>query len=463
MSLRLRLTLLYSTILALMLAIGGVAVYIAVSRSSSATLAQALELDARQIGSGHVRLDALEKPYRRLGAPATLFQVRGLDGRLLDRSRGLGVAELPLSDAGLRAARAGKPWTEVATLERGRLLIYSRPIVARGQPAAIAQAARSLDELDQSLAALRVALIVGGGLGLLVAFGAGWLLAGAALRPIDRITQTARAIGMDRDFTRRVAYRGPNDEVGRLAMTFNTMLTELHATYRQVAQALQAQRRFVGDASHELRTPLTTIRGNLELLRREPPIDDADRVAALDDTIDEAERLIRLVNDLLALARADAGKRPELGAIELAPLVEEIVRQSRRLAPGRRFEANVASDVTVVANRDLLKQVLLSLLDNAIKYTPSEGVVSIDVACGDTHVSISVRDQGHGIAPALLPRIFERFFRGDGARTAGGAGLGLAIARALVEAQGGSIVAESRAGSGSVFVVQLLRGDGVTG
>jgi signal transduction histidine kinase len=458
MSLRLRLTLLYSAILALMLAIGGVAVYQAVSRVSSATIVQALALEARQLGgAGHSRLAPLGKPSRPLGAPATFFQLRGLDGRLIERGPGLGVAELPLSDAGMRAVRAGEPWSEQATLDSGRLLIYSQPLIARGQPAAIVQAARSLDELDRSLAALQMVLLIGSGLGVLVAFGAGWIFAGAALRPIDRITQTAQAIGAERDFSRRVAYPGPDDEVGRLATTFNTMLTELHATYRQVAEALQAQQRFVGDASHELRTPLTTIRGNLELLRRDPPIGDADRAAALDDTIGEAERLTRLVNDLLALARSDAGRRPALGAVELAPLLDEICRQARRLAPQRQIEAAAPPDAVAVANRDLLKQVLLSLVDNALKHTQAGGAIDIDVVASDTQVAIRVRDQGPGIDPALLPRIFERFYRGDSARTAGGAGLGLAIAWALVEAQGGSVDAESSLESGSVFTVRLRR------
>jgi signal transduction histidine kinase len=302
-----------------------------------------------------------------------------------------------------------------------------------------------------------MALLAGGGLGLLVAFGAGWLLAGAALRPIDRIIQTARAIGAERDFTRRVAYRGPNDEVGRLATTFNVMLTELHATYRQVAQALQAQRRFVGDASHELRTPLTTIRGNLELLRREPPIGESDRRAVLSDTIDETERLARLVNDLLALARADAGWQPALDPVAVDALVEEVCRQARLLAPDRPIVADVSRDVTVVANRDLLKQVLLILVDNALKHTPPSGAVTIAAMAEGEQVALGVRDEGPGIAPDMLPHLFERFYRGDSARTEGGTGLGLAIARALVEAQGGAIAVESCAGAGSVFTVRLPR------
>src|SRR5262245_40704556 len=239
MSLRLRLTLLYSVILALMLAIGGTALYITLSRTTLATIENALAADMRKLTSaGRFHPNIGDRTSWPLGASTTLFQARDLDGTVLDRSPSLGAAELPLGDAGLRAVRAGQAWIEQATVDGERLLLESRSLVFRGQSVGVIQAARSLDEYDQSLATLKMTLVAGGGLGLLIAFGAGWLLAGAALRPIDRITQTARAIGTERDFTRRVAYHGPNDEVGRLAMTFNTMLTELHATYQQVAQAL---------------------------------------------------------------------------------------------------------------------------------------------------------------------------------------------------------------------------------
>ncbi len=133
------------------------------------------------------------------------------------------------------------------------------------------------------------------------------MLAGTALRPIHRITQTAQAIGAEHDFSRRVEHKGPTDEVGQLAVTFNDMLAELESAYRQLEEALDSQRRFVADASHELRTPLTTVRGNIELLRAEPPIAPQERAEILADTTEEVDRLIRLVNQLLVLARVDAG------------------------------------------------------------------------------------------------------------------------------------------------------------
>jgi signal transduction histidine kinase len=162
------------------------------------------------------------------------------------------------------------------------------------------------------------------------------LLAGAALRPIQHITETAQAIGAERDFGRRVEYAGPRDEVNWLARTFNAMLGELQGAYRQMEDSLQAQRRFAADASHELRTPLTTIRGNLGLLQREPPIAPEDRVAAINDMVDETERLMRLVNSLLLLARADAHQ----------PLrARGSVRAAVEMLPPGRYRARARADL----------------------------------------------------------------------------------------------------------------------
>ena len=470
MSLRLRLTMLSTAILALLLLLGTAALYLAVSRTTFTVIEEALEADARAVVAlPWFRLDDVDgseadgrgrgyggrSPYGKTGVSTSLFQTRDLDGAVLDRSPALGEVELPLSPAGLAAVQARQPWTETASLGDGRLLVHSRVLYQRGEVAGIIQAARPLDEYDRTVAALMTALAAGAALGTLLAFGSSWLLVGAALRPIDRITQEAAAIGAERDLARRVSYAGPSDEVGRLAATLNQMLAELHVGYRQVAQALQTQRRFVADASHELRTPLTTVRGNLDLLGREPPIAPDDRRAVLRDTVDEAERMMRLVNDLLALARADAGWRPALAALPLAPLAEEVRRQGLLLDHGRPVAVAIEPGLAAVGHRDLLKQVLLILVDNALKHTPPGTPVSVTARREGDEAAIVVRDEGPGIDPALLPHIFERFFRADAARSEGGAGLGLSIARALLEAQGGTIVAESRPGQGSSFTVRL--------
>jgi signal transduction histidine kinase len=359
-------------------------------------------------------------------------------------------------------------------------------VYSRDHAAGIVQVARSLAEHDQSLGTLRSILLAGSSVATVVAFGIGWLLSGIALAPIQRVTLTAQAIGAERDFGRRVAYVGPNDEIGRLATTFNAMLTELQAAYRQAEQALQAQRRLVADASHELRTPLTTIRGNLGLLQRRPPISRDDQEAVLADMVEECERLMRLVNDLLVLARADAGRPLRIEPVPLKPLIAEVCRQAKHLDSGQPIDTVGVGDVVVDANRDALKQVLLILLDNALKHTPPGGRISIETALETiaedrgskiedhgaspddarsatldprsptaSRVIVRVRDSGPGIPANVLPHIFERFYRGDAARTGEGAGLGLSIAQTLIVAQQGTIAVESALGRGTLVTLNI--------
>jgi signal transduction histidine kinase len=456
MSIRLRLTLLYSAILALTLIGLGVVLYVTVSGVTLGQIEKTLSSEAqRLINSKQFDLEHIGYPARKFAAPETYIQTIRLDGSLADRTSNLGDFVLPLSHTGLQACQGGRSWTEVTSTENGRLLVYSQPVAPYSSTGGVVQVARSLADHDQSLATLGNILIAGGLVATITAFGVGWVLAGAALRPIHRITETARAIGAERDFGRRVDYIGPPDEIGRLSKTLNAMLTELQAAYRQAEQALQAQRRLVADASHELRTPLTTIRGNLGLLRREPPICAEDREAVIADMADETDRLIRLVNNLLLLARSDAGRPLRSESVPIKPLIEDVCRQARLLGAGRTVECDNALAASAVGDRDAIKQVLLILLDNALKYTPARGTITIAAALADGQVAISVRDTGPGIAPDTLPHIFERFYRSDVSRTGAGAGLGLAIAKELIEAQHGAISVESRLGQGSVFTVTL--------
>jgi signal transduction histidine kinase len=319
----------------------------------------------------------------------------------------------------------------------------------------VLQVARPLAPYESALTTLKTILIIGSLLAAGLTAGVSWWLARAALRPLDQITQTAEIIGAARDFSRRLRPSRVNDEVGRLATTFNAMLTELEQAFQQQAAALAAQRRFVADASHELRTPLTTIRGNLGLLQRDPPIRERDRIAVLHDTVDETERLIRLVNNLLLLARNDAGQQLDVQPVAVGPLLAELVRQTRVLAPELEVTAEVDRPLSVLANPDALKQVLLILLDNARQHTPPGGRITLRAVPDGEQVAIAVADTGEGIPPEELPQIFERFYRADKARSGGGAGLGLAIARELVAAQKGAITVESAPGAGSVFTIRL--------
>jgi signal transduction histidine kinase len=377
----------------------------------------------------------------------------GIDGAPLGLALNEQGEDLPLSARGLEQLVRGRTWTEIVPGEEGRWLVYNHPVEVEGQVVGIVQAARPLADRDRSLQALGMALILGSMLTTIVAFGVGWALAGVTLRPIHRITETASEIGRTRDFSSRVEYSGPNDELGRLATTLNEMLARLQDAYQQVEHALQVQRDFVADVSHELRTPLTTIRGNLALLGREPPLPQTEREDVLDDLTGESERLIRLVSDLLTLARADAGRKLASEPVHVRPLVDDVCRQARVLEPERTIQVEGLQDAVALADRDALKQVLLTLLDNAVKH--AQGVIRVEFGGTDHQVSIRVADDGPGMPPELCARIFDRFYRGDESRSTPGFGLGLSIARALTEAQQGTLTVESRVDEGSTFTIVM--------
>jgi two-component system OmpR family sensor kinase len=483
MSIRLRLTLLYSAILALTLTVLSVALYVTQARYTLGSHKRDLELQARRITLWVARAVVLperrgmrrEGPFPPQPAPLgeqDLRELRSRDTvRILDREGtvlDLPINQegdgLPLSDKSLQVVLSGKPWTEIAAVEGERLLIFSLPVHLEDDIAGIVQVARSLADRDRSLRALGVALLAGTLVTTIAAFGIGWVLSGVTLRPIDRITQTAQAIGAARDLSQRIAYAGPNDEIGQLAATLNAMLSELEDAYQQVEQALEMQRTFVADVSHELRTPLTTLRGNLALLRRQPPIQEEERQDVLDDMVGESESLILLANDLLALARAEAGRQVLSERVLIAPLVEEICRQARVLAPDREILCAPLPDVAVLADPSALKQVLLVLLDNAILHTEGAVTVTTRLSPGvdECHLAIDICDSGPGIDPETLSSLFVRFTRGRDARSKPGTGLGLPIAKALAEAQSGTLTVESRVGQGSRFTLTLpLYGDRV--
>lgn len=469
MSIRLRLTLLYTAILAVALIAFSVALYVTQSQITldiaKNTLAQQAELFGRRPkpppdGNNSSNSNppssttpSGSEPAPNPNLPGRWTQLRDLNGAVVASTADLSDITLPLSDSGLKTVQGGAPLYEIAQVEKEPLLIYTQPILHDGKVTGIVQIASPIIEREQSLNTLRLVLIFGSALAILAAFVISWFVGGTALQPIQRITHTAQAIGAEHDFRRRVQHTGPNDEVGQLATTFNTMLSELESAYKQLEASLDSQKRFVADASHELRTPLTTVRGNIELLAHEPPLADAERAEVLADTQEELDRLIRLVNQLLTLARADAGQKLAHEPIALKPLLEDVARQIKTLAPAREISYSPFDDVSVRGDRDALKQVLLILLDNAIVHTTADAEISLATTRRDSHIEIHVRDNGDGIPPEAQPHIFERFYRGDASRTGRSTGLGLAIAQELVQAQNGTLHVKSQVGEGSEFVV----------
>ena len=472
MSIRLRFTLLYNAILAVTLAVFGIGLYSVQSQSTYTALKDDLIHSSERFRdplinttpppSSNNQTDTTQPsrpiPFENFsGAPAfadlqerEIVRVLDIGGNLVASPFGRSEDVLPLSDTGLVQLQTGKDVWETGTYQDQRMLIYSRPVTNQDNVTYILQIARPLTERDRTLQTLATALFGGSLLTILIAFGIGWIFSGITLKPIHRLTQTAQTIGDERDFTRRVDYAGPQDEVGQLATTFNTMLARLQDAYQQVAHSLEMQRNFVADVSHELRTPLTTLRGNLGLLTRKPAISKDEQSDILSDMVDESDRLIRLVNDLLVMARADAGRSLASDIVEVAPLLEETCRQARQLDEHREIVLS-ADNVLIHGDRDALKQVFLIALDNALKH--STGRIMVIARKMDKLVTISVEDHGTGIAPDKLAHIFERFYRGGDAATIPGFGLGLAIAKTLVEGQSGEICMESELGVGSTLKI----------
>lgn len=337
----------------------------------------------------------------------------------------------------------------ILILDNQRWRRYVVRVIKAGREVGYVEALSPLGRLDESalaMARLLAQLVLFSVLAMLLI---GWLLAGTALRPVTRLIDAAQAISHSHDLGRRVQTGGTRDELGRLALTFNDMLGSLQAAWA-------SQQRFVGDASHELRAPLTVMRGNLELLRRHPHLSAAERESMLTEIERETSRMARLVEDLLLLARSDAGGTLPRRPVALRGVTLEALRDARRLSAGHRFVLNAApEDFTVQGDPDRLRQLLLILLDNALKYSPPQSTVTVGLGRGPEGVTLSVRDQGTGISAEALPHIFERFYRADPARQRdqGGAGLGLSIAEWIAQQLGASLRVGDTGPQGTTFLL----------
>jgi signal transduction histidine kinase len=297
--------------------------------------------------------------------------------------------------------------------------------------------------LQSNLSGVLGFLIISGVPTLIAALAASWLVAGRALKPLKDVAGTADDIGRARDFGRRLPQRRSRDEVALLSTSFNRMLDQLQDSY-------ESQRRFVADASHELRTPLTTIQGNAGLLARGPAVSDEVLRAAAADIAAETARMTRLVDRMLTLARADSGLALELAPVELGQVVVEVCRQAQTVHSHRQVES-VAGAATIAGDEDAIRQLIWILLDNALRHARSR--VSVTVAIEGAWARLTVADDGPGIAVDEREHVFERFYRSDRSRTGQGAGLGLSIARWIVEQHRGRILAgEGELGGAAIWV-----------
>jgi len=468
MSIRLRLTLWYVLLLAVLLLIFSGTLYTIFSFSLFSEVDRRLEIRASEVTSSLATALELQTEPRifllrggrltlptadTFATPGVFVQVATLEGVAITRSENLGAQTLAVGPAILESITRGESAYVTLLKDNTPLRVYATPLYVRGQVVAGVVVAESLSSPIDALR--RLAFLLGSGvmLGLVIAFVVGAVLASSALAPIDRITQTAQSFARSNDLSRRIEKKPSRDEVGRLADTFNEMLGRIENLFR-------AQQRFVADVSHELRSPLTAIRGNLDLLRR-GTIDAAEaRQTALAAIDSEASRMQRLVQDLLLLAQADAGVEIQKQKVELDTLLLDVYRQARLTASEVKVSLGSEDQVQVLGDPDRLKQLFLNLMDNAIKYTPNGGEVTLSFLREGDWVRVSITDTGIGISEKDLPHIFDRFYRIDRARARdstsdGGTGLGLSIVKWIVEAHGGKIEVQSQVKRGSTFTVHL--------
>jgi heavy metal sensor kinase len=460
-SVRLRLTLWYVLVFGLLLIGFSVYVYVQLSRSlydrvdqslSNAAHLTALEFRTEIIelngdaGSGAVEtLNELQLP----GLYAAIYEDKHLlASNFLEDPQS--IFPHPVLSAG-RARSEASFHTNGGFSEEGVRLI-ALPVKADGKEYVVV-IAEPLQNLVNQIEAIRRIFYIGLPATLLVAGLGGFLLARKSLSPVVEMSEQARRIGAT-NLEERLNVSNPKDELGSLANAFNDLLSRLKRSFENM-------REFMADASHELRTPLSVIRGEADVALSQER-ERAEYKESLAIIQDESRRLSRIVDDMMALARADAGQHPiKPQEFYFDDLLEEACRSMKVLAAsnGISLTLEASEEVIFIGDHYLLRRLVMNLLDNAIKYTPAGGAVSVRLVCEAEVVRIIVSDTGIGIPVESAPHVFERFYRVDKARSRadGGSGLGLAIARWVAEAHKGSIDLESKPGHGSEFTVSLPR------
>ncbi|MGK2962118.1 MAG: sensor histidine kinase [Gemmatimonadaceae bacterium] len=463
MSLRLRLAIWYAGLSLLVVAVACVYSYAVHNRTHYDELDRMIHETAN-----HLAFELAEDPRARdsilarpVGAGVSLLNERGellFQSAEASRAPAIDISVMTRSanrPAFARVARIA-PAMHVPSPGQGWFGLLVRPsgerhriFVSRAPGGTYLALTTPLLHIDQSMRAFGLLMFWIAGVGGIVAFAVGWAVAGRALRPVAALTESAETIAKSREFSRRVPESSSRDELGRLSRTFNTMLANLESAY-------DSEVRFVSAASHELRTPLTVVQANLDLLQLGDLSED-DQMISLSEASRESERMARLVADLLVLARADAGVPIRREYVEIDRVVLDVLNETRHLATGKRVDVRHIEPGVVRGDPDRLKQLMLNVIENAIKYSDEGGHVAVGIRRLPDGIEISVRDDGIGILPEDLPRVYNRFFRGEAARErdSGGSGLGLAIASWIVSQHGGTISVDSSVGRGTTVRVSL--------
>jgi two-component system OmpR family sensor kinase len=430
--LRMRLTAGFGLAMAVLLTAAGFLLYDHLGTSLDRTLAQGLRARAADISALVKQADTgLQESGVRTDGFA---QVLDLRGKIVDQTPGLHGSLL--ATAQLDRAGSAPLLVQRTKLREGTVRLLAQPVSAQGRRLVVV-VGTPLESRDAALATLRTELLIGGPVGLLVASVIGYLLAAAALRPVDRMRARAAAISASR-LSERLPVARSHDEVARLGDTLNEMLNRLET-------AMERERSFVADASHELRTPLAHLQAEVELAL-ETPRTRGQLESALREVGIETDRLSQLAADLLLLARSDKGKLPlRLEEVALNDLFEGVTSRFERRArdDGRRFEVHAANS-QVRVDRLRIEQALGNLVENSLRH--GAGTIRLSATADDGELELRVADGGSGFPAGFAPHAFERFSRAEQSRGEGGTGLGLAIVAAIASAHGGSaeVVASAR-------------------
>ena len=460
-----RLTIFYVAVLAAALVVVGGLIYVLLARAlytrTDANLRAVVQITttslANDLAEGQDVADAARSTAAELSSTQQMLAIYDGDGHLLaegGRDDDLKVAlpaleTIPSSGEDLLVTVAEKDDNDRHRLAMRRVTI---------SPAAVKYVivvGSSLEPIDEELESLREILAYVVPIALALAGLGGWFLARQGLSPLAAMAQRARRIGVE-DVSGRLPVVNPRDELGRLAETFNDLLDRLE-------RSLTQQRQFMADASHELRTPVATSRTAASVALQQPRRDEQEYREALGIIEQQTSRLSRIVDDMFTLARADAGNYPvRRTPMYLDEVVEDVVRAARVLASTHdvTIEADAVRSAAFTGDEDLVRRLIVNLLDNAIRYSPRDTVVRIRLGLARGGYALSVSDQGPGIPPEAQPHIFERFYRADTARTpradaAGGAGLGLALARWIAEVHGGDLRLAASTSDGTTFTAIL--------